>query len=94
MPSFYQVCFCGYSRTQKGYRCYDRTTRRYFTSADVTLFEFMSYFAFTSLMDVQVTIPFPTPVESSVIEGISGASIAPTPPLQVYTHCLRERLPI
>ena len=90
MPSFYQVCFCGYSRTQKRYWCYDPTTRQYFTFVNVTFFEFMPYTAFTSPTDVQVTVPLPT-LESSVVEGTSSASIAPTRLLQVYTHCLGEQ---
>uniref|UniRef100_A0A5B6ZA67 Retroviral polymerase SH3-like domain-containing protein n=1 Tax=Davidia involucrata TaxID=16924 RepID=A0A5B6ZA67_DAVIN len=37
--------FLGYSRTQKGYRCYDVVSHRYYTSADVTFFESSSYFS-------------------------------------------------
>ena len=37
--------FLGYSQTQKGYRCYSPDSRRYFVSADVTFFEYASFFS-------------------------------------------------
>ena len=92
-PRSFKCVFMEYSITQKRYRCYDLTTRRYFTSIDVTFFEFTRYFASISSTDVQATVPLPITVESSIVEGTSstsGASIAPPCPLQVYTCRLRE----
>ncbi|RVW31825.1 Retrovirus-related Pol polyprotein from transposon RE1 [Vitis vinifera] len=37
--------FLGYSRLQKGYRCYSLETHRYFISADVTFFEDSPFFS-------------------------------------------------
>ena len=37
--------FLGYSRLQKGYRCYSPQTHRYFLSADVTFFEDSPFFS-------------------------------------------------
>ena len=39
--------FLGYSRLQRGYRCYSPDTNRYFISADVTFFEDSSSFSST-----------------------------------------------
>ena len=38
-PKSLKCIFIGYSRIQKGYRCYCPTLRRYFVSIDVTFFE-------------------------------------------------------
>ena len=38
-PKSLKCIFVGYSRVQKGYRCYCPTLRRYFVSTDVTFFE-------------------------------------------------------
>ena len=89
-PHSVKCVFVEYSRTQKGYQYYDPTTRRYFTSTNVTFFESTPYFTSTFPMNVQVTIPLPTTVESYVVEGASGASIAPIHPLQLYTRRPRE----
>jgi len=37
--------FLGYSRLQKGYKCYSPTTRRYYMSADVAFFEDTPFFS-------------------------------------------------
>ena len=37
--------FLGYSRTQKGYRCYDSITQKQYVSADITFFEDTHYFS-------------------------------------------------
>ena len=38
-PKSLKCTFVGYSRVQKGYRCYCPTLRCYFVSTDVALFE-------------------------------------------------------
>ena len=38
-PKSLKCIFVGYSRVQKGYRCYCLTLRRYFVSTDVAFFE-------------------------------------------------------
>ena len=37
--------FLGYSRLQKGYKCYSPSTRRYYMFADVTFFEDTPFFS-------------------------------------------------
>ena len=44
-PRSRKCIFLGYSRTQKGYRCYSHESRRYFVSADVTFFESTLFFS-------------------------------------------------
>ncbi|KAJ9672937.1 hypothetical protein PVL29_026268 [Vitis rotundifolia] len=52
--------FVGYSRLQKGYRCYSLETHRYFISADVTFFEDSPFFSTTSeSLPVSKVLPIP-----------------------------------
>nr|CAN63852.1 hypothetical protein VITISV_004832 [Vitis vinifera] len=52
--------FLGYSRLQKGYRCYSLETHRYFISADVTFFEDSPFFSTTSAsLPVSEVLPIP-----------------------------------
>jgi hypothetical protein len=44
-PRSRKCIFLGYSRTQKGYRCYSLESRRYFVSVDVTFFESTPFFS-------------------------------------------------
>ena len=51
--------FLGYSRLQKGYRCYSPQTHRYFLSADVTFFEdFPFFFSSSESLPVTEVLPF------------------------------------
>ncbi|RVW28520.1 hypothetical protein CK203_100568 [Vitis vinifera] len=51
--------FLGYSRLQKGYRCYSSETHRYFLSADVTFFEDSPFFSTSESLPVSEVYPFP-----------------------------------
>uniref|UniRef100_A0A2N9EWV2 Integrase catalytic domain-containing protein n=1 Tax=Fagus sylvatica TaxID=28930 RepID=A0A2N9EWV2_FAGSY len=44
-PQARKCIFLGYSRTQKGYRCFSPESRQYFVSADVTFFESTPFFS-------------------------------------------------
>ena len=75
--------FLGYSRLQKGYRCYSSETHRYFLSADVTFFEDSPFFStFESLPVSEVLLPL-----------ISPPDAVPSRPLQVYHPCHRVTVP-
>ncbi|KAL6323893.1 hypothetical protein AAG906_005890 [Vitis piasezkii] len=67
--------FLGYSRLQKGYRCYSLETHRYFISADVTFFEDSPFFSTTSeSLPVSEVLPLPI---------VSPSDVVPPRPLQV-----------
>ena len=76
--------FLGYSRLQRGYRCYSPDTNHYFISANVTFFEDSSFSSSTarpSTLDV-LSIPL-------VLPSLDFPSLPPdvvTRPLQVYTR--------
>ena len=81
--------FVGFSRTQRGYRCFHPPTKRYFISADVTFFESQVYFDGTT-SDVEYpplsfgVEPFTTKeIESTIINNEMLC------PLQVY--CRRQQ---
>ena len=76
--------FLGYSRLQRGYRCYSPDINRYFISVDVTFFEDSSFFSSTAhlfvpdVLSIHLVLPtpdFPTPPTNAM-----------TQPLQVYTR--------
>ena len=77
--------FLGYSRLQRGYRCYSPDTNRYFIFADVTFFKDSSFFSSAvrpsapDVLSIPLVLPslnFPSPPPDVV-----------TRPLQVYTRC-------
>ena len=73
--------FLGYSRLQRGYRCYSPDINCYFISVDVTFFENSSFFssaARPSIPLVLISLDFPSTPTDAV-----------TQPLQVYTRCPR-----
>ncbi|RVW32668.1 hypothetical protein CK203_076525 [Vitis vinifera] len=78
--------FLGYSRLQKGYRCYSLETHRYFISADVTFFEDSPFFSTTSeSLPVSEVLPIPI---------VSTPDVMPPRPLQVYHHRPRVVAPL
>ena len=78
--------FLGYSRLQKGYRCYSLKTHRYFISADVTFFEDSPFFSTTSeSLPVSEVLPLPI---------VSPSDVVPPRPLQVYHRRPRVAAPL
>ena len=67
--------FLGYSRLQKGYRCYSPDTHRYFLSANVTFFEDSPFFSSSESPPISEVLPLPY---------ISPPSYALSRPFQVY----------
>ena len=51
--------FLGYSRLQKGYRCYSPEIHRYFLSADVTFFEDSPFFSSSESLPIFEVLPLP-----------------------------------
>ncbi|RVW91047.1 Retrovirus-related Pol polyprotein from transposon TNT 1-94 [Vitis vinifera] len=78
--------FLGYSRLQKGYRCYSLETHRYFISADVTFFEDSPFFSTTS-ESLPVSDVLPIPI-------VSPPDAMPPRPLQVYHRRPRVVAPL
>ncbi|KAG2406196.1 Retrovirus-related Pol polyprotein from transposon RE1 Retro element 1 [Vigna angularis] len=90
--------FLGYSRLQKGYRCYSPSTKRYYMSADVTFFEDTPFFS-SSMEDrssVQQMFPLPTCdpliIPDSVPQNQNPNNIVP-PPLITYQRRTQSRTP-
>ncbi|XP_042957788.1 uncharacterized protein LOC122293310 [Carya illinoinensis] len=84
--------FVGYSRTQKGYHCYSPALRRYFTSADVTFFEFIPFFSNTFSSVECDPLPLPT---LTLSPSQSPNLTQPSPvPLKVYSRRLRLPAPM
>ena len=75
--------FLGYSRLQRGYRCYSPDTNRNFISADVTFFEDSS---FSSAVRPSAPYVLSIPLVLSSLDFPSPPINVVTRPLQVYTR--------
>ncbi|KAL0393252.1 UNVERIFIED_CONTAM: Retrovirus-related Pol polyprotein from transposon RE1 [Sesamum radiatum] len=81
-PRSVKCIFLGYSRTQKGYRCYDPQSRRSFTFADVTFFKFTPFYSpQSSVVIPPPSVPLPVPTLS-----VPPHTEPPIRPLQVYSR--------
>ena len=78
--------FLGYSRLQKGYRCYAPETHRYFLSIDVTFFEDSPFFSSFESLPVSEVLPLPI-ISPPIFD------VVPSRPLQVYHRCHRVVVP-
>ncbi|RVX17381.1 Retrovirus-related Pol polyprotein from transposon RE2 [Vitis vinifera] len=76
--------FLGYSRLQKGYRCYSSEIHRYFLSADVTFFENSPFFSTSESLPVSEVLLLPI---------ISPPDAVSSRPLQVYHRRHRVAVP-
>ena len=75
--------FLGYSRLQRGYRCYSPDTHQYFVSVDVTFFENSSMFRITRSPNSDViSLPLLYPGSNTSLVP----PLTPHQPLQVYTR--------
>ena len=78
--------FLGYSRLQKGYRCYSPQTHQYFLFVDVTFFEDSPFFSSESLPVIEVlSLPIISP---PIFDDVSSR------PLQVYHRRHRAVVPL
>ncbi|KAK4388589.1 Retrovirus-related Pol polyprotein from transposon TNT 1-94 [Sesamum angolense] len=85
-PHSVKCIFLGFSRAQKGYRCYDPQSHRSFTSTNVTFFESTPFYSPNSSPAIPPTsVPLPVPTLS-----IPPHTEPHTLPLQVYSHCNRS----
>ncbi|XP_077219654.1 uncharacterized protein LOC143853822 [Tasmannia lanceolata] len=77
-PRSEKCIFLGYSRTQKGYKCYSPSLRKIFVSADVSFFEDTPYF-----LDSQVSIAelssliLPLPALNVITDSFESPSVEP-----------------
>ena len=79
--------FLGYSRLQKGYRCYSPQTHRYFLSADVTFFEDSPFFSSFESLPVTEVLPLPI-ISPPIFDDVSSR------PLQVCHRRHRVVVPL
>ena len=82
--------------TQKGYRCYNLSTRKYYMSDDITFFDSISYFSSDSLGILSALVPLPPSVplsspkptiDATALRSQSECTEQPAPKLlQMFTQ--------
>ncbi|XP_019184808.1 PREDICTED: uncharacterized protein LOC109179764 [Ipomoea nil] len=84
-PKSLKCIFVGYSRVQKGFRCYCPETQRFYVSPNVTFFEYTPFFSSDS---IRVVDPFPDVLPVPSFEGGTEIPISPVvlPPNPSQTH--------
>ena len=102
-PRSHKCVFLGFTRSQKGYKCFSPFLNRYFVSADVTFDEFSRYFksqtsplppSSSDTSSHTFNVPLvcdPLTVSSS--PSVPAPQSASPPPLQVYSRRNRSQLP-
>ena len=82
--------FLGYSRLQRGYRCYSPDINRYFIFVDVTFFEDSSFSSTArslvpDVLSIFLVLPspdFPSPPTNAVTQPLQVYTCRPCPPIR------------
>ena len=85
-PRASRCIFLGYTRYQKGYRCYCPTRHRYLICADVTFFKSTPYYHEDSCTESEGG-PLPEPVIPILPQlTVDPSHVSDAPPVRVYTR--------